>query len=57
MDFETFQSACKWSSYGFDEEVGLFELTCRKPECIPKGDSWGKCHECCCPYFAVVKGM
>lgn len=51
MDFETFQSACKWASYGFEEETGLFELTCRKPECIPKGESWGKCGESYCPFF------
>ena len=54
MDFKTFQSNCKYAQYGLkDNSVREFELTCRKPECIPNGQSWGKCSVFCCPYFGL----
>lgn len=52
MNFKTFQSNCKYAQYGLkDGYVSEFELTCRKPECIPCGCSWGMCDEAHCPYF------
>ena len=53
MEFKTFQSNCKYAQYGLkDNSVREFELTCRKPECIPSGQSWGRCSEFYCPYFS-----
>lgn len=54
MDFKTFQSNCKYAQYGLkNNSVREFELTCRKPECVPTGQSWGKCSVFCCPYFGL----
>lgn len=54
MDFKTFQSNCKYAQYGLkNNSVREFELTCRKPECIPNEQSWGRCNEFCCPYFGI----
>lgn len=54
MNFKTFQSNCKYAKYGLKEgTIRVFELTCRKPECIPEGCSWGICDEAHCPYFGV----
>lgn len=54
MNFKTFQLNCKYAKYGIKQDtVRDFELTCRKPECIPKGESWGVCDEAHCPYFGV----
>jgi hypothetical protein len=54
MKFKTFQSNCKYAQYGLKENtIRDFELTCRKPECIPKGHSWGVCDEMHCPHFGI----
>lgn len=54
MKFETFQTNCKYAKFGLKEDtVREFELTCRKPERIPKGHSWGICDEQHCPYFGM----
>ena len=54
MEFKTFQSNCKYAQYGLkDDSASEFELTCRKPECVPSGQSWGKCSEFCCPCFGL----
>ena len=52
MTFKTFQGNCKYAQHGLkDGYASEFELTCRKPECIPSGGSWGTCDEAHCPYF------
>jgi hypothetical protein len=54
MNFKTFQSNCKYAQYGLKQDtVRDFELTCRKPGCVPKGCSWGVCDEAHCPYFGI----
>ena len=54
MNFKTFQSNCKYARYGLKQDtVRDFELTCRKPECVPQGHSWGVCDESHCPYFGI----
>jgi len=54
MDFKTFQSNCRYAQYGLKQNtVRDFELTCRKPERVPKGCSWGACDEVHCPYFGM----
>jgi hypothetical protein len=57
MDFKTFQSSCKYAHYGLKQgTIRDFELTCRKPECIPQGHSWGICDEIHCPHFGLKCG-
>ena len=57
MDFKIFQSYCKYAKYGISDDcTGSFELTCRKPGCIPTGDSWGICDEKHCPNFGMTVG-
>ena len=52
MKFKTFQLNCRYARYGLKQDtVRNFELTCRKPECVPVGYSWGICDEAHCPYF------
>ena len=54
MNFKTFQSNCKYAQYGLKQDtVRDFELTCRKPECVPTGHSWGVCDETHCPHFGM----
>lgn len=54
MNFKTFQSNCKYAQYGLKQDtVRDFELTCRKPECVPQGHSWGICDEGHCPHFGI----
>lgn len=54
MNFKTFQSNCKYAQYGLKQDtVREFELTCRKPECVPQGYSWGVCDERHCPHFGI----
>ena len=54
MNFETFQSMCKYAAYGLKEGyASTFELTCRNPECVPQGCSWGICDEEHCPHFGI----
>lgn len=54
MNFQTFQSYCKYAQYGLKQDtVREFELTCRKPDRIPAGRSWGICDEAHCPNFGV----
>lgn len=54
MDFKTFQSSCRYAQYGLkDNTIRDFELTCRKPECVPQGHSWGICDEAHCPHFGM----
>ena len=54
MNFKTFQSNCKYAQYGLKQNTARdFELTCRKPERVPKGCSWGVCDEAHCPYFGI----
>lgn len=54
MDFETFQLNCKYAKHGIkDGYSSVFELTCRRPDCIPKGHSWGICDRMHCPYFGI----
>ena len=56
MDFRTFQANCKHVQYGLKQDtVNYFELTCRNPECVREGHSWGKCDETHCPYFLGTK--
>lgn len=55
MDFSIFQNNCKYAKYGLRKDtVREFELTCRNPECIPEGCSWGVCDEKHCPHFGVI---
>lgn len=54
MNFKTFQSNCKYAQYGLKYGyVREFELTCRRPDRIPKGCSWGVCDEANCPHFGT----
>ena len=54
MNFKTFQSNCKYAEYGLKQNtVRDFELTCRKPDRIPQGCSWGICDEMHCPHFGI----
>lgn len=54
MDFNTFQSNCKYAAYGIkDGYSSVFELTCRRPDRIPQGHSWGVCDEMHCPHFGI----
>lgn len=57
MNFKTFQSNCKHAKYGLKLGTVIdFELTCRNPECVPKGHSWGVCDEAHCPHFGIKCG-
>lgn len=52
MNFTTFQSHCKYAQYGLREGYSSeFELTCRRPDRIPEGCSWGACDKLHCPHF------
>ena len=54
MKFDVFQSQCKYAHWGIKEGYNsTFELTCRRPDCIPKGNSWGKCDVIHCPHFGL----
>lgn len=54
MSFYDFQSNCRHAKYGkVEDDNTILELTCRKPECIPKGHSWGVCDENHCPFFGM----
>lgn len=58
MDFLTFQSNCRSCKFGLkDGYLSEFELTCRRPDNIPRGHSWGICDEEHCPEFGVVINM
>lgn len=51
MTFEEFQKTCKYMQYGCDQ-MGSHEFyeTCRKPDMIPQGHSWGICDKNHCPF-------
>lgn len=54
INFQTFQHNCKHAQYGLKEgTVREFEMTCRNPKCVPKGQSWGVCDEAHCPHFGM----
>jgi len=54
MNFKTFQSNCKYAKYGIKDGYSSdFELTCRRPDRIPQGHSWGVCDEMHCPHFGI----
>lgn len=54
INFQTFQHDCKHAQYGLKEgTVREFVMTCRRPDCIPKGHSWGVCDEAHCPHFGI----
>ena len=55
MKFGLFQKFCKYNLPGAVEGVdSMFEPTCRKPDRIPEGDSWGKCDEEHCPLYGIT---
>lgn len=52
MDFNKFQSVCKYLHLGCDTCCGSdFYPTCRRPDRIPRGSSWGICEKKYCPYY------
>lgn len=57
MKFGEFQAVCKYMSFGYKGGSGIqFEPVCKRPDRIPRGHSWGKCVEQCCPYFGIKIG-
>lgn len=52
VSFDKFQSKCKYMKYGADFccSTNYYE-TCRHPDKIPQGHSWGVCDEFHCPYY------
>ena len=61
MRFESFQNLCKWMRMACDRERNEVYPTCRRPDRIPAGYSWGTCDKEHCPYYGVKitmgKGM
>ena len=54
MKFDEFQSHCKYTHWGIKEDsCSVFELTCRRPDRVPKNCSWGKCDVIHCPHFGL----
>ena len=52
IDFNTFMSVCRYRGIGTDYHGSSeFYLTCRKPDCIPRGSSWGICDIRHCPFY------
>ena len=52
IDFNTFSSVCRYRSIGADYHGSSeFYLTCHKPDCVPRGSSWGICDEHHCPFY------
>lgn len=45
MSFYTFAALCPHCKPGFDEMTSRIEDTCRHPDNIPRGCSWGECCE------------
>jgi hypothetical protein len=54
VTFETFRLVCKFFAIGYDEDRGT-ELTCRRKDMIPEGDSWGECSPDKCPFLNANK--
>lgn len=50
MTFEDFVDICKYYHVGFDIDRNPCD-TCRKPDNIPQGSSWGECDEEHCPLW------
>lgn len=48
--FDDFRYLCKYCHAGFDTEH-QFVVTCRHPDNIPSGMSWGNCSYDVCPYL------
>ena len=49
FDYENWIKIYQYCKIGSKD--GRFINTCRKPDMIPKGCSWGECNEKVCPYF------
>ena len=57
MEFEEFQTACKFMSFGYKGGIGdQFEPVCNRRDRIPRRHSWGICEEQHCPYYGIKIG-
>lgn len=55
ISFGTFRSVCRYASIGTDYHGSSeFYLTCKRPDCIPRGHSWGICDSSHCPFYGCV---
>lgn len=50
-DFKTATEGCEYWHEGFDDFKGGWIDTCRHPDNIPEGCSWGECDLEACPIF------
>lgn len=53
VPFERFRLVCKFYAVAYRDDYRGTELTCRKKDMIPEGDSWGICDKEHCPYMKV----
>ena len=51
IDLEDLYKICKYSKPAFDIDRNCIQ-TCRLPEAIPHGESWGICDGKSCPLFS-----